>query len=88
MKVSADRILYLARVITRKLKDNMNLVQKGDDDTVRRAVVRVLTETYKELETIEEKVSASMARRKNLDPRDQEYQYARSLEEELRKHGA
>ena len=88
MKVSADRVLYLARVITRKLKDNMTLVQKGDDETVRRAVVRVLTETYKELDAIEEKVAASMARRKNLDPRDQEYQYARSLEEELRKHGA
>ena len=88
MKVSADRILYLSRVITRKLKDNMNLVQKGDDETVRRAVTRVLTETYKELEAIEEKVAASMARRKNLDPRDQEYQFSRSLEEELRKHGA
>jgi hypothetical protein len=88
VKVSADRILYLARVITRKLKDNMNLVQKGDDETVRRAVVRVLTDTYKELDAIEEKVAASMARRKNLDPRDQEYKYARSLEEELRKHGA
>jgi hypothetical protein len=88
VKVSADRILYLSRVITRKLKDNMNLVQKGDDETVRRAVVRVLTETYKELDAIEEKVAASLARRKNLDPRDQEYQFARSLEEELRKHGA
>jgi hypothetical protein len=88
VKVSADRILYISRVITRKLKDNMNLVQKGDDETVRRAVTRVLTETYKELDTIEEKVAASMARRKNLDPRNQEYQYARSLEEELRKHGA
>jgi len=88
VKVSADRILYLSRVITRKLKDNMNLVQKGDDETVRRAVTRVLTETYKELDAIEEKVAASMARRKNLDPRDQEYQFARSLEEELRKHGA
>jgi hypothetical protein len=88
VKVSADRILYLSRVITRKLKDNMNLVQKGDDETVRRAVVRVLTETYKELDAIEEKVAASLARRKNLDPRDQEYQYARGLEEELRKHGA
>ena len=88
MKVSADRILYLSRVITRKLKDNMNLVQKGDDETVRRAVVRVLTETYKELDAIEEKVAASLARRKNLDPRDQEYQFARGLEEELRKHGA
>ena len=88
MKVSADRILYLSRVITRKLKDNMNLVQKGDDETVRRAVTRVLTETYKELDAIEEKVAQSMARRKNLDPRDQEYQFSRSLEEELRKHGA
>ena len=70
MKVSADRILYLSRVITRKLKDNMNLVQKGDDETVRRAVTRVLTETYKELDAIEEKVAASLAKRKNLDPRD------------------
>jgi len=88
VKVSADRILYLSRVLARKLKDNMNLIQKGDDETVRRAIVRVLTETYKELDTIEEKVQASLARRKNLDPRDQEYQFARMLEEELRKHGA
>lgn len=88
MKVSADRILYLSRVITRKLKDNMNLVQKGDDETVRRAVTRVLTETYKELDAIEEKVAASLAKRKNLDPRDQEYQFSRTLEDELRKHGA
>ena len=88
MKVSADRILYLSRVLARKLKDNMNLIQKGDDETIRRAIVRVLTETYKELDAIEEKVQASLARRKNLDPRDQEYQFARMLEEELRKHGA
>ena len=67
VKVSPDRILYLSRVITRKLKDNMNLVQKGDDETVRRAVVRVLTETYKELDAIEEKVGRLVARRKNLD---------------------
>ncbi|MCA1582195.1 MAG: DUF507 family protein [Acidobacteria bacterium] len=88
MKVSADRILYLSRVIARKLKENMNLIQRSDDETVRRAIVRVLTETYKELEQIEEKVSAQLARRKNVDLRDQEYQFARSLEEELRKHGA
>jgi hypothetical protein len=88
VKVSADRILYLSRVLARKLKDNMNLIQKGDDETVRRAIVRVLTETYKELDAIEEKVQASLARRKNLDLRDQEYQFARMLEEELRKHGA
>ena len=88
MKVSADRILYLSRVLARKLKDNMNLVQKSDDETVRRAIVRVLTETYKELETIETKVEASLAKRKNVPPKDLEYLFSRSLEEELRKHGA
>jgi hypothetical protein len=59
VKVSADRILYLSRVITRKLKDNMNLVQKADDETVRRAIVRVLTDAYKELEQIEDKAQAA-----------------------------
>ena len=88
MKVSADRILYLSRVIARKLKDNMNLVQKSDDETVRRAVVRVLTDSYKELDRIEEKVQASLAKRKNVAAKDQEYLFARGVEEELRKHGA
>ncbi len=88
MKVSADRILYLSRVILRRLKENMNLVQKTDDDTVRRAIVRVLTDAYKELDELEQKVEASLARRKNISPRDVEFQFARSLEEELRKHGA
>lgn len=87
MKISADRILYLSRVIVRKLKENMNLVQKADDETVRRAVVRVLTESYKELDQIEARVQASLSKRKTA-PRDQEYAYARSLEDELRKHGA
>ena len=87
MKVSADRIVYLSRVITRRLKENMNLVQKGDDETVRRAVVRVLTDSFKELDAIEEKVQASLAKRKSVAARDQEFLYARSLEEELRKHG-
>lgn len=89
MKVSADRILYLSRMITRKLKDNMNLVQKADDETVRRAVTRVLTETYAELDAIENKVQAALDRRKKTAAaRDQEFLFARSLEEELRKHGA
>jgi len=88
MRISADRILYLSRVITRKLKDNMNLVQRADDETVRRAVGRVLTESYKELDAIEEKVQASVAKRKNISPRDQEYLFTRRLEEELQKHGA
>jgi hypothetical protein len=87
MKVSPDRILYLSRVIVRKLKENMNLVQKADDETIRRAVVRVLTESYRELDQIETKVQESLARRKT-PPRDQEYAFTRGLEEELRKHGA
>jgi hypothetical protein len=88
VKASADRILYLSRVIARKLKENMNLVQKSDDETVRRAIVRVLTESYKELDQIEAKVQASLAKRKNVAPKDQEYLFSRQLEEELRKHGA
>ena len=88
MKVSADRILYLSRVIARKLKDNMNLVQKADEETVRRAITRVLTESFGELEAIENKVQKALDRRKKTSPRDQEFLFARSLEEELRKHGA
>jgi hypothetical protein len=88
MKVSGDRIIYLSRVITRRLKENMNLVQKADDETVRRAVVRVLTESFNELDAIEQKVHASLAKRKSADPRDQEFLFARTFEDELRKHGA
>ena len=88
MKVSADRVLYLSRVIMRKLKENMNLVQKADDETLRRAIVKVLGDSYKELDEIEQKVEASVAKRKKVSPRDQEFLFARSLEEELRKHGA
>ena len=50
MKVSSDRLLYLSRMIARKLKENNNLVQRADDETVRRAIVRVLTDSYKELD--------------------------------------
>jgi hypothetical protein len=88
VKVSADRVLYLSRVIMRKLKENMNLVQKADDETLRRAIVKVLGDSYKELDEIEQKVEASVAKRKKVSPRDQEFLFARSLEEELRKHGA
>jgi hypothetical protein len=88
VKASADRILYLARVIGKKLKDNHNLAQRTDDETVRRAIVRVLTESHKELESLEEKVQAQLAKRKNVPQRDQEFLFVRSLEEELRKHGA
>ena len=88
MKVSGDRILYLSRVILRKLKENMNLVQKADDETARRAIVKVLSDSYKELDEIEQKVETALARRKKVSARDQEFLFAKSLEEELRRHGA
>ena len=87
MKASADRILYLARVVLKSLKDNRNLEQRSDDETVRRAVVRELTDSFKELDAIEEKVRTSLAKR-NITEKDREFQFSRSLEEELRKHGA
>jgi len=88
MKPSPDRVLYLSRVIAKKLKENLNLTQKADDDTVRRAIVRDLTEAYKELDAIEEKVRGSLAKRKNVSSRDEEFLFSRNLEDELRKHGA
>jgi hypothetical protein len=88
VKVSSDRLLYLSRVLTRKLKESHNLVQRADEETIRRAVMRVLTDSYKELEAIEEKVQAALAKRKNISPRDQEYLFNQRLDEELRKHGA
>jgi len=88
VKVSADRVLYLARVVLKSLKENRNLEQKADDETVRRAVVRELTDTFGELDAIEEKVRESLAKRRNLSEKDREYQYGRALEDELRKHGA
>ena len=88
MKPSPDRVLYLSRVIAKKLKENLNLTQKADDDTVRRAIVRDLTEAYKELDAIEEKVRGSLANRKNVSSRDEEFLFSRNLDDELRKHGA
>ena len=88
MKPSPDRVLYLSRVIAKKLKENLNLTQKADDDTVRRAIVRDLTEAYKELDAIEEKVRGSLAKRKNVSSRDEEFLFSRNLDDELRKHGS
>jgi hypothetical protein len=88
VKASADRILYLARVVLKSLKENRNLEQKSDDETVRRAVVRELTDSFKELEVIEEKVRVSLAKRRSISERDREFLFSRSLEEELRKRGA
>lgn len=88
MKASSDRLLYLARVLTRKLTESHNLIRRADEETIRRAVMRVLTDSYKELEGIEEKVQGSLSKRKNISPRDQDYLFNQRLEEELRKHGA
>jgi len=88
VKVSADRVLYLSRVILRKLKDNMNLVQKADDETARRAIQRALSESYKDLDEIEQRVDVGLAKRKNVSPRDLDFLKSQRLEEELRKHGA
>jgi hypothetical protein len=88
MKPSPDRVLYLSRVIAKKLKENLNLTQKADDDTVRRAIVRDLTEAYKELDAMEEKVRGALSKRRNPNPRDEEFLFSRNLDDELRKHGA
>ena len=88
MKPSADRIQYLAKVMLKGFKDSRNLEQKADDDTARRAVVRELNDSFQELDTIEEKVKASLEKRRNVSEKDREFLYSRSLEEELRKHGA
>ena len=87
MKASADRILYLARVLLKSLKENRNLEQKADDETVRRAVVRELTDSFKQLDAIEEKVRGGLAKR-SISEKDREFLFSRSFEEELRKHGA
>ena len=88
MKPSADRILYLAKVMLKNFKDSRNLEQKADDETARRAVVRELTDSFRELDMLEEKVKEALARRRNVNEKDREFLYAKSLEEELRKHGA
>jgi len=88
MKPSPDRVLYLSRIIAKKLKGNLNLVQKADDETVRRAIVRDLTEAYKELDAMEQKVRAALQKRKNVSPRDEEFLFVRNFDDELRKHGA
>jgi len=88
VKVSADRILYLSRVILKTLKENRNLEQKADDETARRAIVRELTDSFRELDGMEEKVRAALEKRKNLSETEREFQFTRALEDELRKHGA
>jgi hypothetical protein len=80
-------VLYLSRVLAKKLKENLNLVQKADDETVRRAVVRDLTEAYRELDALEQKVRDRLGKRRSVAARDEEFLFSKSLDEELRKHG-
>lgn len=87
MKPSADRVLYLARVVLKALKESRNLELKTDDETLRRAVVRELTDSFDELDKIEEKVRESLNKRR-ISEKDREFQFARMVEDELRKHGA
>jgi hypothetical protein len=87
VKPSADRVLYLARVVLKALKESRNLELKTDDETLRRAVVRDLTDSFDELDKIEEKVRESLTKRR-ISEKDREFQFARTVEDELRKHGA
>jgi hypothetical protein len=87
MKPSADRILYLARVVLKALKESRNLELKTDEETLRRAVVRELTDSFDELDKIEERVRESLAKRR-ISEKDREFQFSRMVEDELRKHGA
>jgi hypothetical protein len=87
MKPSADRILYLARVVLKALKESRNLEPKTDEETLRRAVVRELTDSFDELDKIEERVRESLAKRR-ISEKDREFQFSRMVEDELRKHGA
>ena len=88
MKISPDRVLYLARVILKNLKQSRHLEQRSDDETVRRAVVRELTDSFAELDAIEEKVKAALAKRRSVKEKDRDFLSWRALEDELRKHGA
>ena len=70
------------------MKENLNLALKADDETIRRAIVRDLTEAYRELDAMEERVRNALAKRKNVSPRDEDFLFAQRLDDELRKHGA
>ena len=41
-----------------------------------------------ELDAMEQKVRTALGKRKNVSPRDEEFIFARNLDDELRKHGA
>jgi hypothetical protein len=87
VRISADRALYLSRIIQRRLSGDPKLLVQVDVETLRRALAREVAETVKELEQIESEVRGKLEKRKGTT-RDFDLLYARDLEEALRKHGA
>jgi hypothetical protein len=88
VRVSADRALYLSRLLVRSLKAEPGLTAEVDDDTLRRAIHREISEAARELEAIEDRVRASVNKPGGAPARDFELQFSRRLEDELRRHGA
>ena len=88
MRISADRALYLSRVLQRRLTSDPRIILQADEETVRRAIDRQVREASQELESIEEKVRLEIEKRKGTAARDFDLLYARGLEDALRKHGA
>jgi hypothetical protein len=87
VRISADRALYLSRILQKKLSGDPRLLVRVDVETLRRALAREVAETAKELEQIETTVRANLEKRKG-NTRDFDLLYARDLEDALRKHGA
>jgi hypothetical protein len=88
VRISADRALYLSRVLHGKLKSDPRITLQVDEETLRRAIDRQIREAAQELESIEEKVRSDIEKRKGPGLRDFDLLFARGLEDELRKHGA
>lgn len=87
MRISADRALYLSRILQKKLSGDPKLLVQVDVETLRRALAREVAETAKELEQIEDEVRGKLEKRKGAT-RDFDLLHARDLEDALRKHGA
>jgi hypothetical protein len=88
VRISADRALYLSRVLSQYLAANPKLALKVDPETLRRALTREISESAAELEAMEKKVRANLEARNGATSRDFDLLFARDLEDEIRKHGA
>lgn len=87
MRISPDRGLYLSRLLHERLKADPRILLETDEDTVRRAIAREVSEAGKELDSIEEGVRSDLEKRKGSQARDLDILFARGLEAALRKHG-